>query len=281
MKILILPDVHNRWELAEKTIKAVKPDQTVFLGDYFDDFGDDPHSIADTADWFHHSVNQKDRIHICGNHDIHYWFADCTRVRCSGYDQFKSIAINDLVTPKDWQKLVFYHVLDNKWLLSHGGVHPFWFSPDKFKPGEIHEYSLAQVTAKLKRDSFQFLKAAGRCEHHWFYTSGFARGPSPYYGGLLWCDWNKEFHPIRGVNQIVGHTPNYELSWTIIGEGESEFTSLPLTVGVQDWNLTEKSSFNLCLDSQPGSRYFAIYEDGKLSVLENPHYVDHRTRRID
>src|SRR4051812_1832567 len=107
MKTLILPDVHNRHELVEKIIKSVKPDQTIFLGDYFDDFGDDPHIIAETAHWFTYSVNQKNRIHICGNHDIHYWFADNPHVRCSGYDQFKSIAVNDIVQLKDWEKLVF------------------------------------------------------------------------------------------------------------------------------------------------------------------------------
>lgn len=281
MKILILPDVHNRWELAEKIIAHVKPDQTIFLGDYFDDFGDDPHSIAETADWFHHSVNQPNRIHLCGNHDIHYWFKDNRGVRCSGYDQFKSIAINDIVTKKDWEKLVFYHVLDGKFLLSHAGVHPTWMDQGKRNMTEISEYSLTQVVDKLKRDSLDCKRKLAKGDCHWFVISGFARGSSPYYGGLLWCDWTQEFHCIRGLHQIVGHTPTYTPTWNIVGDGEDSPTVHPLVVGAQDWNITDKSSFNLCLDSVPGSRYYGIYEDGKLTVFENPFYVDHRTRRID
>ena len=52
MKYLILPDVHNRWEKVEKIIKSVKSDKVIFLGDYFDDFGDNPQIIADVADWY-------------------------------------------------------------------------------------------------------------------------------------------------------------------------------------------------------------------------------------
>lgn len=268
MRILILPDVHNRWEKAERVIKLVAPDQVIFLGDYFDDFGDDPHTIAETADWFHHSVNQPNRIHLCGNHDTHYWFADNPRCRCSGYDQYKSIAINDLVQQRDWQKLKFFHVIDDKWLLSHAGVHPAWLNPSKFKACDFPEYSLNYLKKRLKQDSEACLIALGRFQHHWFTTSGFARGPSPYYGGITWCDWNKEFHPIKGINQIVGHTPNYELYVIARKEGDTKSSTLPLRVGVQDFELSPTSSINICLDSQPGSRFYGIYENGKLTVEE-------------
>ena len=153
MKYLILPDIHNRWEIAEKIIKSVKPDKTIFLGDYFDDFGDNPHIIADVADWFHHSVNQKDRIHLCGNHDLHYWFKDNKDMPCSGYEQFKSITINDFVTKQDWEKLKFFYILDNKWLLSHAGVHPSWVESAKFRKNPIVESSLEIIKGKLAYES--------------------------------------------------------------------------------------------------------------------------------
>lgn len=185
MRILIIPDVHNRWEKVEKIIKLVSADQVIFLGDYFDDFGDDPHIISKTANWFKHSVHQPNRIHLCGNHDIQYWQKDNPRVRCSGYDQYKSIAINDIVESRDWEKLKFFHVLDNRWLLSHAGVHPAWLNPGKFEACDFPQYSLSCLEKRLKTDSEACLIALGRFQHHWFTISGFARSPLPYYGGVV------------------------------------------------------------------------------------------------
>jgi predicted phosphodiesterase len=265
MKYLILPDVHNRFEKVEKIIKSVKPDKTIFLGDYFDDFGDDPQIIAEVADWFHHSVNQKDRIHICGNHDLHYWFKNNDAMRCSGYEQFKSIAINDFVTKQDWEKLKFFYILDGRWLLSHGGLHPSWIDSNNFQADSIIESSLDKIKPFLEASSIEAKKLFYANRMHWFAMPGFSRSRSPYYGGITWCDWTKEFHPIRGIHQIVGHTPDYKLTWNVIEEGGSKFDTLPLE-GVSNPTLTDKNSYNLCLDSHPGSQYYAIYKDGKLTV---------------
>jgi hypothetical protein len=267
MKYLIIPDVHNRWEKAEELIKKVPADKIIFLGDFFDDFNDTPQDIAETAGWFHDSVNKPDRIHICGNHDLHYWFKDNKFLQCSGYEQYKSITINDFVTKEDWEKLVFHYVLDGQFLLSHGGVAPFWLNPHNFNPMEISEYNLNFVDNRLKRESIEAKKQFYRNQVHWFGMPGHSRSyNAPFYGGITWLDWNKEFHPIRGIHQIVGHTPNYNLSWTIVKDGEtSPLWQLPLDV-IGSPILTDKSSFNVCLDSQPGSRYYAVYEDKRLII---------------
>jgi hypothetical protein len=267
MKYLILPDVHNRWEKVEKIIKSVKPDKTIFLGDYFDDFGDNPHIIADVADWFHHSVNQKDRVHVCGNHDLHYWFKDNKNMRCSGYEQFKSVTINDFVTKQDWEKLKFFYILDNRWLLSHAGVHPSWIESSKFKPNVISEYSLRAINRRLIGESAEAKKLFYANSMHWFAMPGFSRSSCPYYGGITWCDWNNEFHPIRGIHQIVGHTPDFKLTWHIVDENESSFKTLSLEE-VSNPILTDKNSYNLCLDFHPGSKYYAIYENKQLTIHE-------------
>ena len=270
-KILILPDVHNRHEKVEQIIKSVKPDQTILLGDAFDDFGDDPHSITETAEWFHYSVNQPARVHICGNHELHYWFKNNNGLRCSGYEQFKAITINDFVTKDDWEKLVFFHVLNDKWLISHAGVHPSWINPSNFQAGKISQYTLKYVVRKLKNDSINCKRNLYAGKNHWFAMPGFSRSSSPYYGGITWCDWNKEFHPIRGINQLVGHTPNYYLNWSNVAAGGTR--AEPLYIGnsgftFDDSQLSNEASFNLCLDSQPGSRYYAIYENEKLEIID-------------
>jgi metallophosphoesterase superfamily enzyme len=110
-KILILPDIHNRWELAEKTINEIKPSKTIFLGDYFDDFNDTPQDISETAEWFKHSVHQENRIHLVGNHDTHYWFTTNKFLRCSGYEQYKSITINDILKKKIGKSLFSFITL--------------------------------------------------------------------------------------------------------------------------------------------------------------------------
>jgi hypothetical protein len=44
-------------------------------------------------------------------------------------------------------------------------------------------------------------------EPHWFWSVGMARGGFTPVGGLLWCDWSREFQPVPGLNQVMGHTP--------------------------------------------------------------------------
>ncbi len=268
MKYLIIPDVHNRCEVAENIIKKVKPNLTIFLGDYFDDFYDDPHIVTDVAHWFKESVHKKDRIHLCGNHDVHYWFKDNIKTRCSGYDQYKSIAINDIVETRDWEKLKFFYVLDGKWLLSHAGVHPVWVNPDSFKSSEISSAKLEDVIGKLKYDSKDAIKNLYANGEHWFTYAGFSRSyRSRSYGGLLWCDWTQEFSPIKGIHQIVGHTPQRSLKWVVVVEGATQYGVLPMgDAMVENPNLNEKTSYNVCLDSHPGSQYYAIYENGSLKI---------------
>lgn len=267
-KVLILPDVHNRIEVVEKIIKSVQPDLTIFLGDYYDDFGDDPNIIIDVAHWFKESVNKKDRIHLTGNHDVHYWFKNNRKLRCSGYDQFKSIAINDIVEKSDWEKLKFFYVLDGKWLLSHGGVHPVWIKPDSINSKEFVSANLSDVVEKLKYDSKDSVKKFYANQETWFSYAGFSRCRySRSCGGLLWCDWNSEFKPIRGIHQLVGHTTQANLKWIVLMPGADQYGVLPIDdKDVQIQTLSNENSYNLCLDSEPGSQYYAIYENGNLTV---------------
>jgi len=143
-KTLILPDVHNRISAVEKIISTVRPDTTILLGDFFDDFYDNSDIIKDVAYWFKESVNEKNRIHILGNHDSHYWFNQNKNVRCSGYEYGKDVAINDIVTIKDWEKLKFFYILDDKFLLSHAGVHSSFIGNK--------ELTLKQLESKLKKN---------------------------------------------------------------------------------------------------------------------------------
>jgi hypothetical protein len=263
MKTLILPDIHNKWETAESIIQSETPDLTIFLGDYFDDFGDNPTIIADCADWFHHSINQPKRIHLCGNHDVHYWFANNPDMRCSGYEQFKSMAINDLVKPEDWSKLKFFHVLDDKWLLSHAGLHPHWVDPMTYRETGRVKTSLKKVAKMLEFQSEKFLISTSHNQIHWFGVPGFSRCRSAQgAGGILWCDFGQEFRPIKGIDQIVGHTPGREPRWKCLGADDFFIDATGVCIDYDA--LAQNGSNNLCLDTH--LRNYAVYEDGKLRV---------------
>jgi hypothetical protein len=266
MRYLIIPDLHHRTDQAEKIIAKVNADKIIFLGDYLDDFNDSPLEASDTAQWLKKSLTDPNRIHLAGNHDIHYWFKDNGGLRCAGYDDFKSIAANDILTKKDWEQLKFFYVLDNKWLLSHAGFHPYWLGPEEYKKGITKKITLGDLEQKLKEHARDCLKISYAGGEHWFFIAGFSRScNSRHFGGLLWNDWNDEFKPIRGIHQIVGHTPNHELTWKILVNNDPNPIIVPY--GLKP-DISADTSFNVCLDSQPGTRFYAIYDEGKLVVHE-------------
>jgi predicted phosphodiesterase len=265
-KTLIIPDIHLAHERAEKIISLVKPDEIILLGDYFDQFDDTPEMVCDTAEWFQWSVNQPNRVHLCGNHDIHYWFQNNSDQRCSGYEQYKSIIINDIVKSKDWNKLKFFHVLDD-WILSHGGVHPYWIDPVKFRNDEEVVITKDQLVSKLERDSKECIhllnKNIFKNNYNWICVAGWCRSRSPFVGGLIWLDFNQEFHPIRGIHQIVGHTPDRNhIRWKYLKENDKNIHE-SITGACPE--LSEKSSYNVCFDSYPALKWYGIYEEKNLN----------------
>lgn len=263
-KILIVPDVHLHHEQAEKIISKEKPDEIIFLGDAFDDFDDTPQMVYETSEWFKWSLNQKNRSHIYGNHEIHYRFPNATNNRCGGYEQYKSITINDIVKPDDWNKLKFFHVLDNKWLLSHGGIHPYWIDPVKFREeGEV-SITLDKLVSKLEQDTKECVKLLEENRYNWICIAGFSRSRSPFVGGLLWLDFGQEFHPIRGIHQIVGHTPSRDyVRWSFYKENDKEVS---FSINGCEPVLSDKSSYNVCFDSYPALKWYGIYENKSLNI---------------
>ncbi|KAF6244438.1 hypothetical protein C6989_09210 [Nitrosopumilus sp. b2] len=49
-KTLIIPDIHNDYNTAKK-LSQENPHKIVFLGDYFDDFGDKVQDATNIAKW--------------------------------------------------------------------------------------------------------------------------------------------------------------------------------------------------------------------------------------
>lgn len=261
---LIIPDIHLKHELAEKIILGVKHDEVIFLGDYFDDFGDTPEMVNNACDWLEYSVNQPNRIHLFGNHDMQYAFTNRS-FQCSGYEQWKYFIIHDNLSPKKvWDKVKHYHILDDQWLLTHAGLHK------QLLPNHIanlypnRETFLKEVSRYLDQEIVKGFRDQG-----WIFEAGASRGGMQRVGGIIWCDHNNEMYPILGLNQIYGHSPQgyADASW-IIKDSEKARPYFKLSanqsVTIDDIN-NVNSSYNLCLDVWKNMHY-AVWDGKKMTV---------------
>lgn len=256
---LIIPDIHLGHNCAEKIIKSENPDEVIFLGDYFDDFMDDPYQIRETAEWLVDSAHLPNRIHLWGNHDVHYGYKYRIN-RCSGYAQHKEWLIDEYVKPETWKKLKFFHILDNRWLLTHAGMHVYHLPPKIKVLYKNRSQFLKELTNHLNDWSHIAVRHMANNEEDWFSGAGRSRGGFLHVGGIYWCDFISEFSPIRGLNQIVGHTPSKTPKWANLLPDSEEVSLIP-NEGFYPLpeNLDNPEySFNLCLDTK--LKYYALWD---------------------
>ena len=185
-RTLIIPDVHTRFKVAEALIARENPDKTIFLGDYFDAFGDDAETAAQTAAWLKDSMGCKNRIHLLGNHDLAYM--DPLGHTCSGFTSSKLEAIRNI--GPDLTKLKDHYWMDEEWLCTHAGLSLTFYC----------RYGREKLPVR------QFLRDITERDHSLLYDCGPARGGADPCSGILWCDYSEEFEEIRGTNQVFGHT---------------------------------------------------------------------------
>ena len=222
-RILVIGDLHScSPEPAEQLIEEVDPDLTVFLGDYFDHFGDGLGVTIQMAQWLKQSLEQPNRVHLLGTHDLPYLYPG--KIYCPGYSHEKGYVVGNIIDRNTWKRkssLVYWHGDD--WLFSHAGVSRSHLPSWNFKKSKIPSWLDGEIS-----DAFNLLDSDGLDHSHWVWSVGSTRsnGISPGAGGLVWCDWYYDFEPIAGINQVVGHTP---------GQGIR--------------SKQEKNSRNLCIDT--------------------------------
>lgn len=235
-RTLIISDIHLRWKLVDNIINKESPDEIIFLGDYFDDFGDTPIKNLVMAEWLVHSLEQPNRIHLMGNHDIMYGARD-RNYRCSGYNEDKEYLINTVMTRDHWKQFKMYYWLDDI-LCSHAGVHVHFHKQNSVNGRDLKTW-LEQESKLALHNAFE-----RRPQIHEMFNAGYSRGGIQLYGGIVWCDFD-EFKGIPGVKQIFGHTPQ----------------SIPTWKNYDEDGLTSE---NLCLDTH--NRDYAIYSNGELEI---------------
>jgi len=193
MKTLIIPDMHNKTAEAEHIIQKENPDRTVFLGDYFDSYGEGIEFAHETAMWLRSSLQNLDRVHLIGNHDLSYMSNGV--FPCSGFNNFKMWAIGRVLAKEDWNRMTF-HIWVGDWLCTHAGVSRQFFD---------HYSSGRDIRTFMKEEELKATKSIPSGSYHPFFHCTEARGGSDKYSGILWCDYD-EFEDILGIRQIFGHT---------------------------------------------------------------------------
>lgn len=223
-KVLVIGDVHHKIELADKILaKNADCERVYWLGDYFDDFGDNVNVAELTARWLKKKLQNPNHFFCLGNHDLSYFFPENPYAECPGFAWQKSKIINEILKPDDWVKFQFYFFVDG-WLLTHAGVSPRLFKTEE----SIQDF--------MERNSKEAFAALRKGSSHSFYGVGYSRGGNSPVGGVTWLDFEKEFKPIDGVKQCAGHSPDREPRWK--GDNVCIDTFLNYYAIIEDGKLT-------------------------------------------
>jgi hypothetical protein len=198
-QILVIGDVHQKLDKLKNILTQYPEHDTVFVGDYFDDFDDNIYETSAMAEWLKENVNNPRYTFLMGNHDIHYRVPTQGTFMCSGFAGWKYETINKILSNDDWSKLKYFYNINNIWF-SHAGITKFWFEHPV--NGVTLENVLRQVKdaeeaiLMRKYENTGCLNAADRL-----------RGGRFSRGGLLWNDW-RNTECIEGIVQVIGHTPS-------------------------------------------------------------------------
>ena len=227
MRSLIIPDLHHHTENADYWLSSQSYDRVIFLGDYFDNFGDNASDARQTADWLRQRMASTDDVMLLGNHDAAYLFPNLDALYCPGFTKAKARAIHEILTPKHWQRFKLAHV-EQGWLLSHAGFHPHWTKTPTLK--------------RIIAVGDGAMKKAARGVFDPLLGAGIDREGGQPFGGPLWMDWDS-LVPIPDIHQIVGHTPGSE-----VREKQG------------------RNSRNYCLDVR-NSTVAGLLDEGRLAIL--------------
>ena len=243
-KILLFSDVHNNVKKANKIIQHEAADINLCLGDWFDSFGlDENIDYMYTADYLMRYLCAPNNYTLFGNHDLHYLFASNRYIICSGYEDRKYFAIDDVL--KSERK----NIIDKfKWfawiddiLCTHAGLYSDYIDPTVKNNDDINIF----LVKERERANIALVTD----QNHWFYFAGQSRGGPKKGGGIVWLDFKREFVPVDGLRQIVGHTYHKN--------GKVNPHHL-------DGNVDPADCDNLCIDN--GLNEYIVISNGKLEI---------------
>lgn len=219
---VIIPDVHEQIGKLKKVIEKYDPDVEwiVFLGDFFDTFKGLTWETHETTRWLADNLLNPKYVFVWGNHDLHYMMPINAMI-CSGFDAKKLAIIRNILSDKHWKQFKLAHFLwdqpepnedRNEWLVSHAGLHPYFIHP-------YHGWSRKYVAEQCEEAMYKLKYEQNVVP---LLQCGRGRGGIARIGGIVWADWNREFEPIEGLNQIVGHTPGDDVRTKVLRDKSND-----------------------------------------------------------
>jgi len=262
VKTIVIPDVHNRVSRVDSMLKKLKFDHVVFLGDFFDEYGDNANTASMTARAVKRWIETYgDRAtFLFGNHDLSYAFPNNAFVECPGSTPAKVKAVKAVLKREHWDKFRFHTKVEG-FHLTHAGMH------QKIFEHPIHGMSDKWI-AKCCAEALGACRANASSP---YLSWGADRGGYEPYSGLVWLHWGT-FTPIEGIHQIVGHTYTPKPAIKVMGKKIIPADQYGISLGGVKFRAADESSFNCCLDTMD-SRCYGIIEDGTFSYKHSPRYV--------
>ena len=206
MRRLIIPDVHENLEKVGHILWNLRDqyEKVTFLGDIMDSFEwkEDSEHFRTVLDWWVSALNKHD--FLLGNHDIHY-LSLIDEYCCSGWStwKFKMVRESGLWDRiQEFKFLQYIETANKKFLLTHAGLREEMLPP-------YFEFNVESF-AELNDKRMELFKAG---IPDMFLKAGRGRGGRQFAPGITWTDWNREFVPIEGLCQIVGHSIHHSPQW--------------------------------------------------------------------
>jgi predicted phosphodiesterase len=264
MRTLILPDVHLKIAKVKKIIDDEKFDTLISLGDWFDDFNDTPLKNEKTAKFILSLYDKfgENFIWLLGNHDVPYVYPEMkTTYWCSGNTEAKNKVIQ-----KVFSKKLNKNLLKLAHIIKHNDLKPIVLSHAGISIGQFKKSLYSAKTPDVTENDIieRCKKALLNCDigrYDEFLGAGPARYGYAPIGGVTWLDWNMEFAPVKGLSQIVGHTP---VKLPSITDGSTDEYLIEKDVEEMTHVLSADKCYNINLDTH--LNYYAILEDNNLII---------------
>jgi len=193
LRTLIIGDIHNEIGRVDAVLAeyAGQCHSVIFLGDYFDSYGDGPAQMRESCLWLKDSLQNPNRIHLLGNHDVAYFINGHLQTNCPGHTAEKQAVFEEFRGSLALDAFAVAETL-GPWLISHAGLPP--------------AHTKGKTPEELVKECAEELKNAQSGASSWIFDRAQERGGRASTGGPLWLDWSGEFKPTPGIHQIVGHS---------------------------------------------------------------------------
>lgn len=185
MKTLIVGDIHGKVPVVERALAQESP--VIFIGDYLDSYDRPVSDHIKCLELIEAAIDSGKAQALLGNHELSYLMA---RMRCSGWNSKTEMHIHGGWGHKLREKFLAFLFYEPNILITHGGLDNLIWT----------QYNLSLETMP------ETLAEWANDPNSPAYWIGQSRGGPKPCGGIFWCDFEREFTPVPGLIQIVGHT---------------------------------------------------------------------------